>query len=120
MLFHDYEPYAMNESGGTYMRAEPSLAKDLVWAGIDMVARANKSDIDAAWQAVQPALHPRIHTFLATSGIHLQWKLKITPEEALRQATNPDDFALRIRGISSTSDLSWEDFEKAPAQPPKP
>ena len=41
MLFHDYEPYAMNESGGTYMRAEPALAKELVWAGFDMVSRAN-------------------------------------------------------------------------------
>jgi len=41
MLFHDYEPYAMNESGGTYMRAEPALVKELVWAGFDMVARAN-------------------------------------------------------------------------------
>jgi poly-gamma-glutamate capsule biosynthesis protein CapA/YwtB (metallophosphatase superfamily) len=41
MLFHDYEPYPMNESGGTYMRAEPSLLKDLVWAGFDLVARAN-------------------------------------------------------------------------------
>ncbi|MGH9349531.1 MAG: CapA family protein [Vicinamibacterales bacterium] len=41
MLFHDYEPYAMNQSGGTYMRAEPALAKELVWAGFDMVARAN-------------------------------------------------------------------------------
>jgi len=41
MLFHDYEPYAMNESGGTYMRAEPALARDLAWAGFDLVARAN-------------------------------------------------------------------------------
>ena len=41
MLFHDYEPYAMNQSGGTYMRAEPALVKDLVWAGFDMVSRAN-------------------------------------------------------------------------------
>jgi poly-gamma-glutamate capsule biosynthesis protein CapA/YwtB (metallophosphatase superfamily) len=41
MLFHDYEPYPMNESGGTYMRAEPPLLKELVWAGFDMVARAN-------------------------------------------------------------------------------
>jgi poly-gamma-glutamate synthesis protein (capsule biosynthesis protein) len=41
MLFHDYEPYPMNESGGTYMRAEPSLLRELVWAGFDMVARAN-------------------------------------------------------------------------------
>ena len=41
MLFHDYEPYAMNESGGTYMRAEPALVKELTWAGFDMVSRAN-------------------------------------------------------------------------------
>jgi twitching motility protein PilT len=36
----------------------------------------------------------------------------ISYEEALRQASNPDDFALRVKGISSTSDLSWEDFDK--------
>ena len=41
MLFHDYEPYPMHSSGGTYMRAEPALVKELVWAGFDMVARAN-------------------------------------------------------------------------------
>jgi twitching motility protein PilT len=36
----------------------------------------------------------------------------ITYEEALRQSSNPDDFALRLKGISSTSDLTWDDFEK--------
>jgi poly-gamma-glutamate synthesis protein (capsule biosynthesis protein) len=41
MLFHDYEPYPMTESGGTWLRADPSIAKELVWAGFDMVARAN-------------------------------------------------------------------------------
>ena len=41
MLFHDYEPWAMNEGGGTYMRADPALAQELVWAGFDMVSRAN-------------------------------------------------------------------------------
>ncbi len=41
MLFHDYEPYPMAESGGTWMRGDPALADELVWAGIDMVARAN-------------------------------------------------------------------------------
>src|SRR3989449_1683148 len=41
MLLHDYEPYPSTESGGTYMRADPSIAKELVWAGFDMVARAN-------------------------------------------------------------------------------
>jgi poly-gamma-glutamate capsule biosynthesis protein CapA/YwtB (metallophosphatase superfamily) len=46
MLFHDYEPYAMNQSGGTYMRAEPALVKELVWAGFDMVSRANNHSGD--------------------------------------------------------------------------
>ncbi len=41
MLFHDYEFPAANQSGGTYMRAEPSLVKELVWAGFDLVSRAN-------------------------------------------------------------------------------
>src|SRR3954470_16082496 len=41
MLFHDYESYPMHESGGTWMRADPALVKDLVWAGFDMVSRAN-------------------------------------------------------------------------------
>jgi twitching motility protein PilT len=38
----------------------------------------------------------------------------ITYEEALRQATNPDDFALRVSGVSGTSDSRWDSFEKAP------
>ncbi|MFH1017507.1 MAG: type IV pilus twitching motility protein PilT [Pseudomonadota bacterium] len=37
----------------------------------------------------------------------------ISYEEALRQSTNPDDFALRVKGVSSTSDTTWEDFEKS-------
>ena len=44
----------------------------------------------------------------------------ITYEEALRQCTNPDDFALRVQGVSSTSDSTWDSFEStgqsAPAQ----
>ncbi len=39
----------------------------------------------------------------------------ITYEEALRQSTNPDDFALRVKGITSTSDMSWDDFDKKSA-----
>ncbi len=41
ILFHDYEPYPMATSGGTWMRADPSLVNDVTWAGFDMVARAN-------------------------------------------------------------------------------
>jgi twitching motility protein PilT len=54
----------------------------------------------------------------------------ITYEEALRQSSNPDDFALRVSGISATSDSTWDDFDKkdepaaqsgkASARPPPP
>ena len=54
----------------------------------------------------------------------------VTYEEALRQATNPDDFALRVSGIAGTSDSKWDGFEQgaepAPARaqpaasPPRP
>src|SRR6266404_592434 len=40
----------------------------------------------------------------------------ITFEEALAQSTNPDDFALKARGISSTSDARWDDFDKEPGE----
>jgi twitching motility protein PilT len=40
----------------------------------------------------------------------------VSYDEALRQATNPDDFALRVSGISGTSDSKWDSFEK-PAEP---
>jgi len=49
------------------------------------LARATTKDIDAAWQAVQQAQRPRIHTFLATSPIHMQYKLRMDPEEIVEQ-----------------------------------
>jgi poly-gamma-glutamate synthesis protein (capsule biosynthesis protein) len=41
MVLHDYEPYPMAVSGGTWTRGDPALAGELAWAGFDMVARAN-------------------------------------------------------------------------------
>ena len=43
----------------------------------------------------------------------------ISFEEAMAQASNPDDFALRVRGISSTSDATWDDFDKGDQTPAK-
>jgi len=40
----------------------------------------------------------------------------ITYEEALKHCTNPDDFALRVKGILASSDVTWEDFEKEGTQ----
>src|SRR5262245_28120435 len=42
----------------------------------------------------------------------------ISYEEALRQATNPSNFALRVQGISSTSDSKWDNFERTPGSAP--
>ncbi|MBQ1223076.1 MAG: 2-isopropylmalate synthase, partial [Oscillospiraceae bacterium] len=47
------------------------------------LARCTKGDIDAAWDAVKEAKHPRIHVFLATSDIHMEYKLRMTREEVL-------------------------------------
>jgi 2-isopropylmalate synthase len=49
------------------------------------LARASVKDIDAAWQAVRHAAHPRIHTFLATSDIHLEHKLKMTRDQVVQR-----------------------------------
>ncbi|MGB3701534.1 MAG: 2-isopropylmalate synthase [Anaerolineales bacterium] len=49
------------------------------------LARASKKDIDAAWEAVKHAANPRIHTFLATSPIHMQYKLRMDAEQVVDQ-----------------------------------
>jgi 2-isopropylmalate synthase len=47
------------------------------------LARTSKSDIDAAWDAVKHAAHPRIHTFVATSPIHIRYKLRMDAEDVV-------------------------------------
>ncbi|MCX6056404.1 MAG: 2-isopropylmalate synthase [Chloroflexi bacterium] len=47
------------------------------------LARTTRNDIEKAWEAVKEAAHPRIHTFLATSDIHMQYKLKMTREQVV-------------------------------------
>src|SRR5205807_2965729 len=44
----------------------------------------------------------------------------ITYEEALRQSSNPDDFALRVSGISATSDSTWDSFDQKPEEGGQP
>ncbi|MFC1806787.1 2-isopropylmalate synthase [Candidatus Omnitrophota bacterium] len=57
------------------------------------LARSLKEDIDAAYEAVRHAQRPRIHVFLATSKIHMKYKLKKAEEEILRQAVEAVDYA---------------------------
>ena len=55
-------------------------------AVVASLARSLEKDIDVAWEAVREAVHPRIHVFLATSELHMRYKLKMTPEEVLERA----------------------------------
>jgi 2-isopropylmalate synthase len=66
--------------------AVQAISEAIRGAKVAALCRAKAIDIEAAGKSLEGAVHPVIHTFLATSGIHLKWKLKITPEEALKQA----------------------------------
>src|ERR1700680_626479 len=50
------------------------------------LARTHVADIDAAWNAVKDAARPRIHTFISTSDIHIQYQLRTTREDVKGQA----------------------------------
>ncbi|AUX43070.1 2-isopropylmalate synthase [Sorangium cellulosum] len=65
--------------GAAAVPGRPSSSPPIICA----LARATKVDIDKAWEGVSRAAHPRIHTFLATSDIHLKHKLRMTRPEVL-------------------------------------
>jgi len=73
---------------------------------IAALARAKTDDIKCAWDAVRNADRPRIHTFLATSDIHLEYKLKMTREEALVRAKESVRLA---RSLCDDVEFSAED-----------
>jgi len=63
-----------------------TIAREVRGARIASLARCKREDIEAAGRSVEPAEKSRIHTFLASSDLHLEAKLKITRAEALDQA----------------------------------
>ncbi|MDJ0948632.1 MAG: 2-isopropylmalate synthase [Alphaproteobacteria bacterium] len=56
------------------------VAKVVKEARVAGLARCNKADIDRAWEALEPAARPRIHTFISTSPLHMKFKLQLEPE----------------------------------------
>ncbi len=70
------------------------------------LARAHSADIDAAWKAVEPAARPRIHTFLATSEIHMKHKLRMDPEEVIERVIEMVKYA---RSFCDDVEFSPED-----------
>ena len=65
------------------VKAIAAVVRRPIIAGL---ARACRPDIERAWEALQYADRPRIHVFLATSDIHLQYKLRMTRDQCLAQA----------------------------------
>lgn len=63
-----------------------SVAEIIKDSTVASLSRALPQDIDRSWEAVKNAASPRIHVFLATSPIHMQHKLRMTPEDVLDRA----------------------------------
>ena len=72
------------------MKAIAEVIRRPIIAGL---ARACRPDIQRAWEALRDAARPRIHVFLATSDIHLQYKLRISRDQCLAQARDAVRFA---------------------------
>ena len=63
-----------------------AVAREVKGVTVAGLARANFRDIDRAWEALRQAEQPRIHTFIATSDIHLKYKLRLSREQVLEAA----------------------------------
>lgn len=72
-----------------------AIARNIKNVSVTGLARATKSDIDIAWDALKDAAEPRLHVFLATSPIHMQYKLMKTPEEVTQIAVDMVSYAKR-------------------------
>ncbi|MDD5824098.1 MAG: 2-isopropylmalate synthase [Firmicutes bacterium] len=74
------------------------------------LSRSVEKDIDAAWNAVKGAVDPRIHVFLATSPLHMQYKLKMTEDQVLENAAAAVKYA---RKFCSNIEFSCEDATRS-------
>ena len=85
------------------VREIAKLVKDSTVCGL---SRAGRMDIDRAWEAVQHAARPRIHTFISTSPLHMKFKLQMEPEQ-VHQAVI--DSVTHARNLCPDVEWSCED-----------
>ena len=85
------------------VQAVASVIKDSTVCGL---ARALEKDIARAGEALKPAESSRIHTFIATSPIHMEMKLRMSPEQVLEQAVRS---VKQARGLTDNVEFSPED-----------
>ena len=83
------------------------MVKDSTVCGL---ARATSADIDRCGEAVKPANSSRIHTFIATSPLHMKFKLQMEPEEVLAKIT---ESVSRARGFTDNVEWSCEDGSRS-------
>ena len=86
------------------------VAREIRRPVIAALARCCQADIERAWEALKAATHPRIHTFLATSDIHLHHKLKLSRRECLEQARDAVRFA---KSLCEDVEFSPEDATRS-------
>jgi len=82
-------------------------AQNIVVASL---ARANKNDIQRAWDAIQYAPNPRIHTFLATSPLSMENVLRMTPAQVKEKVVEAVSFAKSLVGERGSVQFSAEHF----------
>ncbi|MDD4220068.1 MAG: 2-isopropylmalate synthase [Sphaerochaetaceae bacterium] len=87
-----------------------AIASTVKESTIASLARALPKDIDCAWEAVKTASKPRIHTFIATSDLHLEYKLKMSREQAYEQALKMVRYA---RNLCPEVEFSAEDATRS-------
>src|SRR5947209_18848679 len=86
--------------------AVDAISREFPWAHVAALARANRADVEAAARALQHAKRPRIHTFIATSDIHLKYKLKKSRAQVLDEAVAAVELA---RSYTDDVEFSAED-----------
>jgi 2-isopropylmalate synthase len=86
--------------------AVQAIAREVKGTRIASLARCKREDIEAAGRAVEPAASNRIHVFLASSDLHLEYKLRITRQQALEQAAESVRLA---RTFTDDVEFSTED-----------
>lgn len=86
--------------------AVKAIAQNIRKPFITALARACKGDIERAYEAVKEAERPRIHTFIATSDIHMEYKLKMTEDEVYKRAVEMVSYA---KSLCSSVEFSPED-----------
>ena len=90
--------------------AVKAVAETVKNCTVASLARAAYRDIEEAAAALKNAVRPRIHTFIATSPIHMQYKLQMTPEQVLDQAVRS---VKQARGHTGDVEFSCEDASRS-------